>query len=48
MSWNTVMCDSPLTLEQIRSQVAGAMKMIGGQELDVVKLHDLVERVTGR
>ena len=48
MAWNEVMCDPALTPEQVRGQVSGAMKMPGGQELEVVRLHDLVELVTGR
>lgn len=48
MAWNVAHCDPELTLEQVKMQVAGAMKMGGGQEVAVTRLHELVERATQR
>jgi hypothetical protein len=33
LAWNASHCDPPLEPGQVRSQVDGAMKMEGGQEL---------------
>jgi len=47
-AWNQAMCSPPLTRDQVRAQVSGAMKMSGGQEVAVTRLRDLVEQATRR
>jgi hypothetical protein len=46
MLWNVAHCEPVLTAGQVHGQVTGAMKKSGGQELEVVRLHELIERVT--